>query len=110
VLSCGFEEGGEHDRCGDPVTCGHLQGVVGMVIEPGQHLDVSARAAIGSSESVVSEVGLPGRPFGQLRSDQPCANEDAADRRARDADLVAMLEVPANRVCSGIQAGLPQHQ
>jgi hypothetical protein len=60
VLSNGFPERGQHDRAGDPVVHSHGQCVAGAVVEPGQDLGVGAWAAIGSGESVVGEVGLPG--------------------------------------------------
>ena len=34
VLTCGFAEGGLHDRGGDAVVCGGVQGVAGAVVEP----------------------------------------------------------------------------
>ena len=42
VLVCGFAEGGEHDRAGDPGVGGDVQGVAGVVVEPGEDLDVRA--------------------------------------------------------------------
>ena len=40
VLVSGFAEGGEHDRAGDPAVGGDVQGVAGVVVEPGDDLDV----------------------------------------------------------------------
>ena len=45
----------EHDRAGDAEVGGDRQCVAGVVVEPGEDLDVDA---VG--ESVVGEVGLPG--------------------------------------------------
>ena len=56
VLGSGFAEGGQHDRAGDPGVGGDVQGVAGVVVEPGEDLDTS----VPSGEPVVGEVGLPG--------------------------------------------------
>ena len=60
VRSAVCAEGGEHDRAGDPVVGGDVQGVAGVVVEPGHDLDVGAGRAVGVGEPVVGEVGLPG--------------------------------------------------
>lgn len=49
------EEGGVHDRCGDSGVGGEVQGVAGVVVEPGDDL---GGGAVG--EAVVGDVGLPG--------------------------------------------------
>ena len=78
-----------HDRAGDPAVGGDRQGVAGVIVEPGQDLDVGA---VG--EAVVGEVGLPGLvrlvgfeadvggagPLLGLRGDQPGAVQGAVDR------------------------------
>jgi hypothetical protein len=53
-------EGDQHDPSGDPGMCGHVQGYPGVVVEPGDDLDVGAGPAVGVGEPVVGEVGLPG--------------------------------------------------
>ena len=60
VRGCGCGEGGQHDRGGDPRVGADVQGVAGVVIEPGDDLDIGAGAAVGAGEAVVGEVGLPG--------------------------------------------------
>ncbi len=56
----GFPERGGDDWSGDPTVCGDVQGVAGAVVEPADDLRVHAGSAVGTGESVVGEVGLPG--------------------------------------------------
>ena len=51
----GVAEGGHDGGSGDGLVGGDRQGVAGVVVEPGEDLDVGA---VG--EAVVGEVGLPG--------------------------------------------------
>jgi len=60
VLTCGFAERALDDRGGDPGVRGHVQGVAGAVVEPADDLDIGTWAAVGTGESVVGEVRLPG--------------------------------------------------
>ncbi len=53
----GAAEGVQDDRAGHALPAGHVQGVAGAVVQPGQGLDVGA-GLVG--EPVVGEVGLPG--------------------------------------------------
>lgn len=124
MLGAGGAEGGEHDRGGDPGVGAHVQRVAGVVVEPADDLHVG-----GVDQPVVGEVGLPalvglvglepqvgglgsfpGR--GDYRSG---AEEDPVDRGARQLDLMAMSEVPADGVRAGVEASLaellaqPQH-
>jgi hypothetical protein len=55
LLGCGLPEGVEHDPAGDVAVGRDVQGVAGVVVEPGDGLGVAA-----VSEPVVGEVGLPG--------------------------------------------------
>jgi hypothetical protein len=48
VAGDGGTEGGQHDRAGDPVPGSDGQGVPGVVIEPGQHLDAGSVCEGGS--------------------------------------------------------------
>ena len=48
VLVDGGAEGVDDDRAGDPAVGGDRQGVAGVVIEPGQDLDVGAVVERGS--------------------------------------------------------------
>ena len=109
---CGAERG-EHDQSSDAGVRGDREGLAGVVVEPGDDLDIDA-----GGEAVVGEVGLPGfiRLFGfetdvgGLRlllwfgSDLVCAAHDSVDRRSRDRDLMVMFEVPDNRVGASIEA------
>ena len=47
VLVSGLAEGGQHDRAGDPGVGGDVQGVAGVVVEPGDDLDVGAGSPSG---------------------------------------------------------------
>jgi hypothetical protein len=60
VQVTGLPEGGQHDGSCDSGVGGDVQGVAGVVVEPGDDLGVGARSAVGSGEPVVGEVGLPG--------------------------------------------------
>jgi hypothetical protein len=102
----------EHDDAGDPEVGSDRQGVTGVIVEPGEDLDVDQ---VG--EAVVGEVGLPhlvgllglepdvGRagPLARGWRDQPAALQGAVDRRSRHPELVMLLEVPADRVRPGVQ-------
>ena len=48
VPAHGVTERVEHDRAGDPLVGGDRQGVAGVVVEPGEDLDVDAGAERGS--------------------------------------------------------------
>jgi hypothetical protein len=113
VAGHGGQEGVDHGGAGDAAVGGDRQGVAGVVIEPGQDLDVGA-----GGQAVVGEVGLPhligllrlkadvGRP-GPLaggRGDQALAAQGAVDRRPRHPKLVVVFEVPADRVRAGVQS------
>ena len=118
VQVSGLSEGGQHDRCGDPGVCGDVEGVAGVVVEPGDDLGVGAGAAVGSGESVVGEVGLPGlvrhrgleaqvgglRSLARIRCDGAGAAQDPVDGGSRHRHVVAMLEVPADGLRAGVQA------
>jgi hypothetical protein len=118
----GFTEGGDHDRGGDPLVCGDVQGVAGAVVEPADDLGVRAGSAVGAGEPVVGEVGLPGlvrhrcfepevgglRPLLGFGGDQPCRGEVAADGRSRYPVSVVVLEVPGDGLRAGAQAGVGQ--
>ena len=81
----------DHDGAGDLDVGGDGQGVAGVVVEPGQDLDV-----VTAAEAVVGEVGLPhlvgllggeadiGRPRPLLGGghDQTLAAQRAIDRRS----------------------------
>ena len=85
----GGAEGGHDGGSGDGSVGGDRQGVAGVVVEPGQDLDVGA---VG--EAVVGEVGLPGlvglfgleADVGRLRlllrfgGDETVAADDPVDR------------------------------
>jgi hypothetical protein len=112
VLGDGGAEGVDHDGARDPAVGGDGQGVAGVVIQPGQDLGVGAGA-----QRVVGEVGLPHlvglvglepditrpRPFGGSGSDQALAAQRAVDGRPRHAQVVIVLEVPADRVRTRVQ-------
>ena len=119
MLACGFAEGGEHDRAADPVVGGDVECVAGVVVEPGDDLDVAAeRCLVG--ESVVGEVGLPGLVRHRCLEadvgatwvassgwgDQALPGQGSGDRRGRDRDLVLVGEVPGDGVGAGVEAGL----
>ena len=55
VPAHGVTERVDDDGAGDPLVGGDRQGVAGVVVEPGEDLDVDA-----GGEAVVGEVGLPG--------------------------------------------------
>lgn len=110
-------EGGQHDRAADPGMCGDVQGVAGVVVEPGQDLGVGALAGHRVGQRVVGEVGLPafvgqvgleadvGRAGSLLRGrgDHPGAGQVAGDGGRRDRDGVVVGQVPADGVWSGVQ-------
>jgi hypothetical protein len=120
VQVSGLGEGDQHDPSGDPGMCGHVQGYPGVVVEPGDDLDVGAGPAVGVGEPVVGEVGLPGLvgllglvadvgglgSLGRVRAHLPGANQDPVDCRRGQRDLVVMLEMPVEGVRAGVQAGL----
>jgi len=130
VLTCGFTEGLEDDLSGYPGLSRDVQGVAGVVVEPGDDLHVCAGCAVGVGEAVVGDVGLPGfvglvsfepdvgglGPFGRVGDDRAVAPEDPVDRGPRHSGLVAMLEVPVDGVRAGVQARFvelltqPQHE
>jgi hypothetical protein len=98
-------------------VCAAVQDVAGVVVEPGEDLDVGV---VG--EPVVGEVGLPTlvghrgleADVGGLRTllrrggDQALASQDPRDGRDRDDGLVVVLEVPGQGRRPGVQAGLDQ--
>jgi hypothetical protein len=108
VQVSGLGEGDQHDPSGDPGMCGHVQGYPGVVVEPGDDLDVGAGPAVGVGEPVVGEVGLPGLvgllgleadvgglgSLGRVRAHLPGANQDPVDCGPGQRDLVVMLEMP----------------
>ena len=112
----GMSERCEHDECGDPVVCGDMEGVAGVVVEPGDDLAVRAGCDVGVGESVVGEVGLPGLvglfgfesdvggfgSLGRVRGDLPCSGQDPVDRGPRQRGPVVVLQVPLDGVGAGI--------
>ena len=92
-------EGGDDDLAGDCWVGGDRQQVAGVVVEPGEDLDVGA-----VSESPVGEVGLPRfvrhlgcepdvgglRPLGRGGGHRAGADQDPVDRGPRHDDLVAV--------------------
>lgn len=110
----GLAEGRHDGGAGDALVGGDRQRVAGVVVEPGEDLDVGA---IG--EAVVGEVGLPGfigliglePDVGRARlllwfgHDQLCAANDAVDRGSRHGDAMVVLQVPCDGVGAGVQAG-----
>ena len=120
VQVSGLPEGGQHDRAGDPGVGGDVQGVAGVVVEPGDDLHVRAGRAVGAGEPVVGEVGLPGLvgllglepdvgglgSLGRVGGHRAGADQDPVDRGPRQRDLVVVVEVPADGVRAGVQAGL----
>jgi len=113
VFGDGVAEGGHDGGSGDALVGGDGECVAGVVVEPGEDLDV---LAVG--EAVVGEVGLPGfvglfgleadvgglRFLLRLRDDKVVSAQDPVDRRSGDGDVVVVLEVPADRVGAGIEA------
>ena len=110
----GGAEGGDDSGSGDGAVGGDGQGVAGVVVEPGEDLDVGA-----ISEAVMGEVGLPGfvglfgfeadvgrlRFLLRFRGDQVGAPDDPVDRRSGQLDLVVVFEVPGDRVGASIETG-----
>jgi hypothetical protein len=114
VLGGGLGEGGDHDRCGDAGVRREVQGVAGVVVEPGDDLGVGA-----GGQPVVGEVRLPGLighlglkaqvgGFGSLarrRGHLSGAGQDPVDGGPRQGDAVMVGQVPADGVRAGVQAG-----
>src|SRR5690554_5828521 len=110
----GGAEGGGDDLGGDRVVGGDREGVAGVVVEPGEDLDVGA---VG--QAVVGEVGLPGLVgqgglesdvggFGallRLRADQPGSGQVAADGGHCHADAVVVFQVSVVGVGAGVVPG-----
>jgi hypothetical protein len=110
----GGTEGCQHDRTGDRSVGGDRQGVSGVVVEPGEDLDVGA-----ISEAVVGEIGLPGfvglfgleADVGGLRfllwlsDDEIVAAHDPVCGGSREPDVMVLFEVPDGRVGAGIESG-----
>ena len=108
----GVTERVEHGGGGDPEVGSDRQGVTGVIVEPGQDLPVDA-----GGQPVVGEVGLPhfvgllgleadvGRtgPLLRRRHDETLSAQGAIDRCSRHPEVVVLLEMPANRVRSGIE-------
>lgn len=106
-------EGVNDDGSGDALVGGDRQGVAGVVVDPGEDFCVGA-----IREAVVGEVGLPGFVglFGfesdvggaglllGLVGDTASGAEVPVDGRCGDRDVVVVLEVPAGRGGSGVQA------
>ena len=106
----GVAEGSQHDRASHPAVRGHVQGIAGAVIQPGQNLDVDTSRAVEVREPVVGEVGLPtlvrlGRfeadvgglgSLGRLGHDSPGPDQDLVDRGPRQARAVVAGQVPAS--------------
>jgi hypothetical protein len=104
-----------------PVRC-HAQREPGVVVDPGQDLDVGAGTAVGSGQPVMGEVGLPAlvgllggetdvgalRLLLRLGDHQACGGEVAADRRRSDGGVVVVLQMPGDGVRAGIQTGVGQ--
>jgi hypothetical protein len=119
VLCNGLAERGEHDRAGDPVVGRDEEGVAGAVVEPGQDLAVRAGSPVGAGEAVVGEVGLPGlvghrclKPdvgrlglLLRLRDDQAVRVQVSGDRGPADAEVVVMLQVPADGLGASVEPG-----
>lgn len=94
-----------------------MQGVAGVVVEPGDGLGVGA---VG--QWVVSEVQLPGlvgllglepqvgtlRSLLRLRDHQAPAGQGASDSADRDCDLMAVAQMPRDGVRAVVQTGLDQ--
>jgi hypothetical protein len=81
-----------------------VQGLAGVVVEPGDELDVGA-----GGEAVVDEVGLPALVGLRLRrvcrapsvispsrGDESVTDQDPADGEAEQAELVVVEQVPAD--------------
>jgi hypothetical protein len=122
VLGCGFGEAGQHDLRGDPGVGGDVQGVAGVVVEPGDDLHVGTGGAVGVGEPVVGEVGLPGlvrlvgfepevgalRSLRRVRDDLAIADQDPVDRGPRQVHLMVVFQVPADGVGTGVEPGVGQ--
>ena len=59
VLNCCLAEGGLHDGGGDHPVCGHVKGVAGAVVEPGDDLDAFG-VGLDVGQWIVGEIRLPG--------------------------------------------------
>ena len=107
----------EDDLTGDPAVRRDPEGQPGVVVEPREDLDV-----LVSSEAVMGEVGLPGLvrhlcdesdiggagPFLRLGDDEAGPGEIARDRGGRDRHAAVVLEVPSDRVRSGVETTLDE--
>nr|WP_241432181.1 hypothetical protein [Ilumatobacter nonamiensis] len=105
-LSNGVGERVDHDRCRHPMVCSHREGIAGMIIEPGQHLDVDT---IGEAD--VGHVGLPAlvglfglepdvtvpRPLSWGRRHETTSHERAVNRGLRHRHTVMVCEMPTDR-------------
>jgi hypothetical protein len=114
VAGDGVAEGGDDGWAGDGPVGGDRQCVAGVVVEPGEDLDVGA---VG--EAVVGVVGLPGlvglfgleADVGGLRLLLRCGGDGVrgaqgpVDRRSGDGELVVVLEVPGDGVRACVEAG-----
>ncbi|MPM03227.1 hypothetical protein SDC9_49492 [bioreactor metagenome] len=117
VLVTGLTERVTHDPSGDRGMCCGVEGVAGVVVEPGDDLHIASGAPVGAGEAVVGEIGLPTlvrlvgletdvgtlRTLPRLGGDGPCTGEDPMDRRARQTRVVVMGQVPGDRVRAGVQ-------
>jgi hypothetical protein len=106
------EERGDHVLASDRLMGGAGEQVAGVIIKPVEDLDVGL---VG--QPPVDEVRLPhlvglrhleaqiGRsgPLSRLRGDQPRLLQDPMDRRWRRRPAAFLLEVPGDRVRSGVQ-------
>ena len=122
VQVSGLSEGGQDGLGGDRLVGGDVQGVAGVVVEPGDDLDVVAGGAVGSGESVVGEVGLPGlvrhrgleaevgglRSLRRVRRDGAGAAQDPVDRCPRDRHAGGDGQVPTDGVRAGVQTAVEQ--
>ncbi len=107
-----MQERVDHIGAGHGPVGGDRQGVTGVVVEPGQDLDLGA---VG--EGPVGEVGLPALvgqvgfevevgglwPFLRLGLDEAGAFQSAPDRRCGDRDVVMVLQVPGDGVGAGVE-------
>lgn len=104
------------DLGGDASVGGDVEGVAGMIIDPGDDLDVGAGPAVGVGEAVVREVGLPALvglvglevcvgtlgPLLRLGNNHVVAEQDPVDRGPGEGDLVGVFQVPANGLSAGV--------
>ena len=97
-----------------------MEGVAGVVVEPGDDFSVGPGESVGGGEAVVGEVGLPAfvglvglevcvggfGSFAGFGGDEAVAGEDAVDCGPVENHVVGVVQMPGESFGSRVEAGV----